>query len=61
MVLEDKIVQKYLQAAHDRGGSYAMAMSMMAQRLVALEDRLQRAGMPIEPDRTMARQSYGET
>lgn len=61
MILEDKIVREYLQAAHNRGGSYAMAMSMMAQRLVVLEDRLQRAGMPIEPDRTTARQPYGET
>lgn len=60
MIIEDRIIRDYLQAANNRGGGYAMAMSMMASRLVVLEDRLSRAGVSVDPDRTIAKLVRGE-
>jgi hypothetical protein len=51
MINDDKIITAYLQAAHNRGGSFHMAMGMMVQRIEVLEDKLQRAGIEFEPDR----------
>ena len=51
MTADEKCVRDYLQAAHNRGGSFEMAMGMMAQRIELLEDRLMKAGREIEPDR----------
>lgn len=42
---EEARVRKYLQAAHDRGGGWSMAMRMMARHIEVLEDRMERAGM----------------
>ena len=53
MILEDQIIRAYLQAAHNRGGSYHMAMSMMVQRMFVLEDKLQRAGIAFEEDKVI--------
>lgn len=55
MSIDDKIIRAYLQAAHDRGGSYQMAMNMMAERVILLEDRLTRRGVAFEPDKIMAK------
>ena len=38
MMSDDKIISKYLQAAHDRNGSWQMAMSMMLNDLYAARD-----------------------
>jgi hypothetical protein len=51
MIIEDHIIRAYLQAAVDRGGSYHMAMSMMVNRILVLEDRLLRAGVPFDEDK----------
>lgn len=53
MTHDDRIVRAYLQAAHTRGGSFHMAMLMMVNRLMVLEDRLERAGIPFEADRVL--------
>lgn len=50
MTADDRCVRNYLQAAHNRGGSFHMAMLMMAQRIELLEDRLMKAGRDVEPD-----------
>ena len=50
MTADDQCVRDYLQAAHNRGGTFHMAMLMMAQRIELLEDRLTKAGRDIEPD-----------
>ncbi len=50
MGLDEAAVRKYLQAAQDRGGGWSMAMHMMADRILALEDRLERAGIQFPPD-----------
>jgi hypothetical protein len=55
MTSDDKIIRAYLQAAHDRGGSYTMAMSMMVNRIILLEDRLTRASVSFEPDMVIAK------
>lgn len=54
MILEDKIIRAYLQASHNRGGSWHMAMGIMAYRLLVLEDKLFRAGIPFDEDKTIA-------
>jgi len=53
MTIDDKIIRAYLQAAHNRGGSFHMAMLMMVQRMFVLEDRLLRAGVAFEEDKAV--------
>lgn len=48
MIRDDQIVRGYLQAAHNRGGSFHMAMLMMVNRMILLEDRLLLAGVDFE-------------
>lgn len=55
MTNDEKIIRAYLQAAHNRGGSYQMAMNMMADRINVLEDRLGRAGKAVEADPVIAK------
>lgn len=55
MITDDKIIRAYLQAAHDRGGSFQMAMGMMVNRIMVLEDRLTRRGVSFEPDEIVAK------
>lgn len=38
MDYQDRIVRHYLQAAHDRGGGWEMAMRMMAYNLMAARE-----------------------
>jgi len=45
MTIEDDAVRHFLQLANDRGGGWEMAMRMMANRILVLEDRLLRAGV----------------
>lgn len=58
LTIDDRIIRAYLQAAHNRGGSFHMAMLMMASRLILLEDRLLRARVPFEEDKIV--QEFGE-
>ena len=53
MTRDDLIIRAYLEAAHNRGGSYQMAMHMLVQRIDMLEDLLMRAGKTIEPDKVV--------
>jgi hypothetical protein len=53
MTIDDQIVRAYLTAANNRRGSFQMAMLMMASRLLVLEDKLQRAGVPFPEDKAM--------
>ncbi|NTF54899.1 hypothetical protein G6L12_08325 [Agrobacterium rhizogenes] len=53
MTIDDQIIRAYLQAAHNRGGSFHMAMLMMVQRMFVLEDRLLRAGVAFEEDKAV--------
>ncbi|MBB6488768.1 hypothetical protein [Rhizobium lusitanum] len=50
MTSDDRIIRDYLQAAHNRGGSFEMAMGMLVQRIMVLEDRLQRARISFDAD-----------
>jgi len=50
MIIDDRIIRDYLQAAQNRGGGWQMAMGMMASRLIYLEDRLDRVKAPFDPD-----------
>lgn len=50
MSREDGVVKAYLQAAHNRGGSFYMAMLMMSNRIEVLEDKLHRSSVRFEPD-----------
>ncbi|MCO5159603.1 MAG: hypothetical protein M9939_00585 [Mesorhizobium sp.] len=50
MTIDEKIVRAYLQDAHNKGGGWKMAMFMMADRLLVLEDRLLRAGVDFPTD-----------
>lgn len=59
MTSDDQIVRAYLQRAHNMGGSHYMAMLMMVDRMVLLEDRLTRAGVAIEEDKTIAMAEKG--
>lgn len=43
--IEETIVRQHLQAAHDRGGGWQMAMRMMARRILKLEDWMIREGL----------------
>ncbi|WP_430256531.1 hypothetical protein [Neorhizobium sp. DAR64872/K0K18] len=58
MRTDDKMIRAYLQSAHDRGGSYHMAMLMMADRILVLEDRLLKARVEFPEDKTIP--SMGE-
>lgn len=40
MTNHEAIVRQYLQKAHDRNGGQQMAMLMMAERILLLEDAL---------------------
>lgn len=51
MTIDEKIIRSYLQSAHEKGGSYHMAMSMMADRLLVLEDKLLRSGVDFPEDK----------
>lgn len=50
MTIDEAIVRAYLQDAHNKGGGWQMAMLMMADRLVALEDHLLRASINFPTD-----------
>ncbi len=54
MTIDDQIIRAYLQAAHNRGGSFHMAMGMMAARILVLEDRLLRARIDFEEDKVVS-------
>jgi hypothetical protein len=38
MTAEERMIRHYLQAAHDRGGGWQMAMRMMAYNLMAARE-----------------------
>lgn len=50
MTIDETIVRAYLQDAMNKGGGWQMAMNMMADRLIVLEDRLLRAGVDFPTD-----------
>lgn len=58
MIAEEKIIRAYMQAAHNRGGSFYMAMSMMVQRILVLEDKLERASLRFDADQHLSAPLY---
>lgn len=59
MTIDDQIIRAYLQAAHKRGGSFQMAMHMMVERMLVLEDKLLRSAVVFEEDKII-REFVGE-
>lgn len=54
MYSDDRIIRDYLQSANNRGGSFEMAMGMMLQRIMVLEDKLQSARISFDVDPVIA-------
>ncbi len=50
MGIDEAIVRAYLQDANNKGGGWIMAMNMMADRIIVLEDKLLRAGVDFPAD-----------